>query len=344
VRRPGYTAPSRRRSAISEAPRRAVAFGRIDTEDDEVYYVGYNAIWDDRSDILVVNWQAPVAQPYFGASTEVPMGLVRRRDFTVTEQNQITEFDDLVFAELAAQVAELEEPSDALLKDLARTRTGEMLDIVRTIQAAQFAIVSAPLDQLLVVQGGPGTGKTAIALHRVSWLLFNHRQELKPADVLIVGPNRTFVRYIKGVLPSLGDRDVDQRSLTELAPAVAIGRGESNEVARLKGDLRMVGLINRGLADRISVPREFSRCQPVPQPSASSETPWTPWPPRSSGSGRGPTSQVDRRCAGGFESTRRGERVRPRLPTHSTASSSGYGPNLRRQRFCRTCSVPKHVC
>lgn len=255
-------------------PEEAVAFGRMDTEDAETFYVGYNAIWNNDRDILVVNWQAPIAEPYFLANTSDAMGLVRRREFTVDEQNQISEFEDLLFANLLADVARLQGregpvqqelermparvpfnvPSDALLSDLERRRTGDMQDIVRTIQAAQFGIISEPLNQLLVVQGGPGTGKTAIGLHRVSWLLFRHQDELKPADVLVVGPNRTFVRYIKGVLPSLGDRDIDQLPLTDLAPAVMTGRTEDHDLLRLKGELRMMSLVDRGLADRIAVP------------------------------------------------------------------------------------------
>jgi hypothetical protein len=129
-----------------------------------------------------------------------------------------------------------------------------MGDIVRTIKAAQHRVFRAGLDQLLVVQGGPGTGKTVVALHRVSWLLYNHRDTLRPSDVLVVGPNPTFVRYIRNVLPSLGDRDVQQLPLAALGPEVRLGRVEPPEVVALKGSARMAGLLDRALAQRVSMP------------------------------------------------------------------------------------------
>jgi DNA helicase IV len=245
------------------APGSAVAFGRMDTDQDETWYVGYHAIWDDQSDILVVNWQAPIATPFYEANVDDPMDLRLRRDFS-TEGNKILEFQDVVFDEtLRADVARLLEPaegpgpiSDALLEDLERHRTGEMQDIVRTIQQAQYRLIRADLDQLLVIQGGPGTGKTAVALHRLSWLLFNHRDKLTPDNVLVVGPNPTFIRYIQKVLPGLGDRAIRQSALTGLVPDVQFGATEGSDLAKLKGDSRMERLVDRGLQDRISVPDE----------------------------------------------------------------------------------------
>jgi DNA helicase IV len=175
-------------------PGSAVAFGRIDTDEDDTHYVGYHAIWDDQNDILVVNWQAPIASAYYEASTRDPCGLLLRRDFTTTN-NTIVEFHDSVFdasrLESLASESESEVPpiSDALREDLERHRTGEMQDIVRTIEQTQYELIRASPDQLLIIQGGPGTGKTVVALHRVSWLLFNHRDRIGPGDVLVVGPN-----------------------------------------------------------------------------------------------------------------------------------------------------------
>lgn len=242
-------------------PEEAVAFGRIDFADpvdgNKAFYVGYNGIWDD-TDVLVVNWRADVARPYYEATHEDPQGLLRKRSY-VCEKNTILDFDDVVFAELAARITALGlsgiEPDDHLLKELARNRTGEMREIVRTIQAAQFAIVRSSFDQLLVVQGGPGTGKTAVALHRVSWLLYPPNQTgLGTQDVLVVGPNRTFVRYIRAVLPSLGDHDVRHVDIGNLGAAqVRLGRTEQPHVAKLKGDKRMAGLLDRGLQQRIRV-------------------------------------------------------------------------------------------
>lgn len=238
-------------------PDEAVAFGRMDTDDEEIWYIGKHAIHDDDQDPLVINWKVPAAQPYYAATASNPAGVVRKRSFT-SGGNTIINFDDVVFAQLSEDVAQLEEQTidDALLQGLERHRGGEMVDIVQTIQAAQYDLLRADKDQLLVIEGGPGTGKTAIGLHRVSWLLFNHHDELDPHDVLIVGPNRTFVRYIRQVLPGLGDTDVVQVDLHQLGPTVRGGRNERDEVALVKGELRMQGLIQRALAERVRRPND----------------------------------------------------------------------------------------
>ncbi len=233
-------------------PDDAVAVGRMDDEDGGTLYVGYQTIFDDDSEVLVVNWQAPAAARYFTATHADAVGLVMKRSFE-TAGNTIESYADVVFRQLAAAVAELEAPDDALLEDLNRDRTGQMHDIVRTIQAAQFDLVRAPLDEMLIIQGGPGTGKTAVALHRVSWLLYNHRGALDPEDVLIVGPTPTFTRYTRLVLPSLGDTNVAQRDIGQFHPPVKRGRLEDVEITRLKGDGRMAGLLRRALYDRVGV-------------------------------------------------------------------------------------------
>ena len=239
----------------------SVAVGRTDNELDESMYVGYHAVFDDDAEVLVVNWQAPAAAPFYKASAADPLGLVRKRTFDC-HGNKIIGFDDVVFAQLADAIAGLEwgaaytgeSPDAALLADLEKSRTGEMQEIVRTIQAAQHDLISAPLDEVLIIQGGPGTGKTAVALHRVSWLLFNYRDRLAPSDVLVVGPNPTFTRYIRTLLPALGDTSVEQRDIRQLAPSAVSGRVEPSEVSALKGDERMAGLLSRALDGRIGVP------------------------------------------------------------------------------------------
>jgi DNA helicase IV len=236
------------------APDSAVAVGRLDLEPAESRYIGRDAIWEG-ADVLVVSWQARAAAPFYTASVDDPVGVSRKRTFK-TEGNTVVDFEDLVFEQLAEDIAALDEPSvsDALLDDLKRSRTGEMHEIVATIQAAQYELLRSDLDQLLVVQGGPGTGKTVVALHRVSWLLYNHPDRLSSEQVLVVGPSSTFVRYIRGVLPALGDRDIDQRDLAGLAPKVRLGRHENADLTRLKGEPRMKALIERGLRDRIGLP------------------------------------------------------------------------------------------
>ncbi|WP_104161519.1 ATP-binding domain-containing protein [Arthrobacter sp. ZGTC212] len=241
-----------------------VAFGRMDLDDGEIYYVGKYPVFDDEKNLLVVNWQSPAAAAYNQATARDPLGLLRKRSFDA-ERNRITDFQDTVFKELAQAVAELEQwqtPDDSLLAAMSEKRNGQMTDIVRTIQAAQDKIVRMDKDRLLIVQGGPGTGKTAVALHRVSWLLFNYMEELQPDDVLVIGPNPTFTRYIRRVLPDLGDNDVVQQALPEmLAPGTDVRAGESDTIAALKGSAIMADVIATGLADRIREPKGPVRIQ-----------------------------------------------------------------------------------
>ncbi|HET6953956.1 MAG TPA: ATP-binding domain-containing protein [Acidimicrobiales bacterium] len=233
-------------------PDEAIAFGRIEAADSR-WYIGKGAIWDDDNELVVVNWQAPIAAPFYTATPDDPAGLDARRLFRCSG-NQIREIEDLVFRDLADAIADGREPepvlTDALLDALGSARSGELGDIVATIQAAQYGVISRDIDQLLVVQGGPGTGKTVVGLHRVSWLLFNRRDRLEANDVLIVGPNPAFVHYISSVLPSLGDVAVLQLPLRALGPQVRVGRVDPPALARLKGDRRLLRLILRGLRQR----------------------------------------------------------------------------------------------
>jgi DNA helicase IV len=233
-------------------PDEAIAFGRIEAADDR-WYIGKGAIWDDDNDLVVVNWQAPIAAPFYTATPDHPEGLDARRLFRCTG-NQIREIEDLVFRDLADAIANGREPepvlTDSLLDALGSARSGELGDIVATIQAAQYDVISRDLDQLLVVQGGPGTGKTVVGLHRVSWLLFNRRDRLEANDVLIVGPNPAFVHYISAVLPTLGEEAVVQLPLRALGPRVRVGRVDPPALRRLKGDRRMLRLILRGMRHR----------------------------------------------------------------------------------------------
>ena len=173
----------------------AVAIGRFETE-SETLYVGKRRISDDDGEPLVINWQAPAAEPFYRATFDEPVGVLRKRSYT-TDKNRVLDFDETVFADLAARVAALTSNehdgiNDAVLRDLDEDRTGEMRDIVQTIHASQYHLIRQPLDRLLIVQGGPGTGKSVVALHRVSWLLFNE-ESLKPSDV-VPGPRRPAVR------------------------------------------------------------------------------------------------------------------------------------------------------
>ena len=233
-------------------PDEAIAFGRIDA-DEARWYIGKGAIWDDDNELVVVNWQAPIAAPFYTATPEQPEGLDARRLYRCSG-NQIREIEELMFREVATAIADGRPPapvlSDALLDSLGAARAGELGNIVATIQAAQYDVISRPLDELLIVQGGPGTGKTVVGLHRVSWLLFNRRDRLEARDVLVVGPNPAFVRYIASVLPALGEEAVVQLPIQSLGPRVRIGRVDPPELRRLKGDRRLLRVVLRGLRNR----------------------------------------------------------------------------------------------
>lgn len=234
----------------------AVAFGRTDDQSGDTLYIGRHLIRDDTAEVLVINWQAPAAAPYFRASPADPHGLSRKRMFAC-EGNTIQSFTEVEFTEDGVVGAPVMD--EALLVELARDRTGVMRDIVATIQAAQYDLIRAPLERVLVIEGGPGTGKTAVALHRVSWLLFQYHDRLAAGDVLVIGPHPTFMRYLREVLPGLGDDQVELRDVARLAPEVRRGRSEPPEVSRLKGEARMARLLARALAARVGEPEPAER-------------------------------------------------------------------------------------
>lgn len=240
-------------------PSSGVAFGRIDTDDLETFYIGYEPIWDDEHNVLVCSWKAPVSTSWYRATHDDPNDLRRRRQFIV-DANTIEEIIDSVFDEsLLDESYTPPEFKDALLTELERGRTGSMNDIVQTIQARQDEVMRAPLDRLLVVQGGPGTGKTVVALHRAAVLLYEHREQLTRERLLVVGPNQAFMRYVEQVLPTLGERSVTQLSIGALSPlrprSLAV---DSEAAARLKGDEVMAEVIQRAVRDREQVPDEAS--------------------------------------------------------------------------------------
>lgn len=238
--------------------REAVAFGRIDDGSEEPLYIGNELITDEEHDILVINWRTKAAEPFYRATAADPQGLVRKRSF-VCDGNTITDFADVHFRQLAEDIQALDGPDGLLLAELDRARDGTMHEIVATIQAAQYELIRSPVDRTLVIEGGPGTGKTAVALHRVSWLLYNHRDKFGAADIVVVGPNPAFTRYVRTVLPELGDAEVEHTDIGRFAPAVLRGRPEPVEVRRLKGDARMAGLLARALEARIGAPDPAER-------------------------------------------------------------------------------------
>jgi DNA helicase IV len=216
-------------------------------------YVGRIAVTDDEQRPLVVDWRAPVAEPFYRATAIEPMGVARRRHFLTRPRDgrTIAGIDDEVFDRVAVEDEGLTVIGEgALLAALERERTGRMGDIVATIQAEQDEAIRASMPGILVVAGGAGTGKTAVALHRAAYLLYTHRRQLGTQGVLLVGPNSIFLRYIDQVLPSLGEDDVALATPIGLKPRYNVRAEDRPEVAKIKGDARMARVVEKALRDR----------------------------------------------------------------------------------------------
>jgi DNA helicase IV len=234
-----------------------LCFGRLDLADCTRRYVGRLGLADDDREPLLVDWRAPAARSFYRATPADHSGVVRRRHLR-TKGRVVVDFED--------DVLDLDALSDdersglsgeaALLASLNASRTGRMGDIVATIQAEQDRIIRSELRGILVVEGGPGTGKTAVALHRAAYLLYTHRERLARRGVLVVGPNPTFLRYIERVLPSLGETGVLLATTAELYPGVTATATEPPEAAALKGEERMAGVLAAAVADRQRLPGE----------------------------------------------------------------------------------------
>jgi len=232
-----------------------LVFGRVDLRTGGSLHIGRLAVADEDNEPLVVDWRAPAAEPFYRATARHDMGLARRRHLIMRGRRVVGVDDELLGDYTGTDTGDDGDPGmvlvgeGALLAALDRSRTGRMGDIVATIQREQDEIIRAPLAGALVVQGGPGTGKTAVALHRAAYLLYTHRFPLERAGVLLVGPNRIFLRYIEQVLPALGEHSVTLATPASLV-ATPVRASESGPAARLKGDVRMAGLITRAIGDR----------------------------------------------------------------------------------------------
>ncbi|MFH9469005.1 HelD family protein [Streptomyces clavifer] len=235
----------------------SLCFGRIDLSDGATHHIGRIGIREDDTEHtpLLIDWRAPVARPFYLATGHTPMGLRRRRHLT-TEGRVVTELHDEILDVGDQERTGFEDPSgDAvLLAAVNSVRTGRMGDIVRTIQAEQDRIVRAPHRGVLVVEGGPGTGKTAVALHRAAFLLYEHRELLAKRAVLIVGPNPAFLRYIGEVLPALGETGVLLATQAELFPGVHARGTETPRAAAVKGGEHMAEALALAVRDRQRLP------------------------------------------------------------------------------------------
>ncbi|MEY2567161.1 MAG: hypothetical protein QOE35_1690 [Actinomycetota bacterium] len=238
---------ARRLASLSDTGR-PLCFGRIDTESDESWYIGRRHVEDARADPVVIEWRAPVAEPYYRAGGADRHGLTRRRQFLLDGRRLLSIADDVFGAEGAAGTDNVR-GREALIAELERSRAGEMLDIVSTIQPEQDALIRSEMAGLMAVQGGPGSGKTAVGLHRAAFLLYSY-PDLVRRNVLVVGPNRQFLRYIAAVLPSLGEEAVVQTTLRDLYGRIRITVTDDEPTQRDKGDVAMVTAIADALASR----------------------------------------------------------------------------------------------
>jgi DNA helicase IV len=245
------------RLAQLEAVEPGLCFGRLDLLGGEQLHVGRIGLTDDHLDTMLVDWRAPAAEPFYRATPAEPYGVIRRRHLR-TRGREVLDVEDDVFdvEDLTDADRETLGGGGALLAALNASRTGRMRDIVATIQAEQDRVIRAEPSGVLVVQGGPGTGKTAVALHRAAYLLYTHRERLARSGVLVVGPGPAFVRYIEQVLPSLGETGVLLSTVEGLVPDIEVSGRDSNEVATLKADLRMAELVEAAVTARQRLPDE----------------------------------------------------------------------------------------
>ncbi|GAA5518755.1 hypothetical protein Lsed01_01188 [Demequina sediminis] len=245
------------RIAQLDAVEDRLCFGRLDLRDGERFYVGRIGLSDAEHAPLLTDWRAPAARAFYSATAANPGDVVNRRHLTTQGRRVVAVEDDVLdvdaLREMGADSALAGE--GALLAALGARRTGRMGDIVATIQAEQDAVIRAPMSGALVVQGGPGSGKTAVALHRAAFLLYHHREQLESRGVLLIGPSRTFLRYIDHVLPSLGETGAVSTTLAGLIPGVEASAIEPDESAEIKGRTVMADVIKAAVRERQRVPR-----------------------------------------------------------------------------------------
>ncbi|MFE6038146.1 HelD family protein [Streptomyces sp. NPDC056452] len=249
--------------ALADLSHTPLFFGRLDYRhpvgaqeaegaEGEQFYIGRRHVHDAQGDPMVIDWRAPVSQPFYQASRNNPLDVDRRRRFGYTG-GELTAYED----EHLTDPAETEHTSKLLQAEIERPRVGPMRDIVATIQPEQDEIVRSGLGGTVCVQGGPGTGKTAVGLHRVAYLLYAHRERLARTGTLVIGPNRSFLHYIEQVLPALGELEVKQATVEDLVTAQVEVRGADEAAAAvIKGDARMAEVLRRALRSHVTLPTE----------------------------------------------------------------------------------------
>ena len=248
----------RARSLIDD-PATTLFFGRTDHDDGGRWYIGRRHVADPNGDPVVIDWRADVARSFYRASRTDRMGVVRRRRFGI-ETGRITAYEDEHLTDPTEQAGR----SQILAHEIERPRMGPMRDIVATIQPEQDVIVRAGVETSICIQGAPGTGKTAVGLHRAAWLLYAFRDKLARAGVLVVGPNESFLEHVNAVLPSLGEAQVRHSTVESLVVSspggtttiLAVRGSDVTEVAGLKGDIRMAEVLHSYVWSRIVTPTE----------------------------------------------------------------------------------------
>lgn len=241
--------------ALADLAGTPLFFGRLDylhtTQEGQRFYIGRRHVHDADGDPMVIDWRAPVSQPFYRASRKDPQDVGLRRRFGYTG-GELTAYED----EHLSDPEELERTSRLLQAEIERPRVGPMRDIVATIQPEQDEIVRSDLSGSVCVQGGPGTGKTAVGLHRVAYLLYAHRERLARTGTLVVGPNRSFLQYIEQVLPALGELEVKQATVDDLVAHVEVRGTDVAATAVVKGDARMAEVLRRAVRSHVRLPEE----------------------------------------------------------------------------------------
>jgi DNA helicase IV len=257
----------RRAEALRDLPDTPLFFGRLDYrlapgdgaapdgQAGERFHIGRRHVHDPAGNPVVIDWRAPMSRPFYRASQAEPMGLDRRRRFGFAG-GDLTAYEDEQFGVPGDDHGTV---SRIMIEEIERPRSGPMRDIVATIQPDQDDIVRADADQTICVQGAPGTGKTAVGLHRIAYLLYAHRERMSRRGVLVIGPNRAFLSYIRNVLPALGETDVTQVTMAELVaarPGLRVRAQDEEDAARVKGDARMASVLRRALWAHLAEPAE----------------------------------------------------------------------------------------
>lgn len=248
--------------ALADLSHTPLFFGRLDYlhapgsdlaegAEGERFYIGRRHVHDASGDPMVIDWRAPVSQPFYRASKKDPMDVGLRRRFGYTG-GDLTAYED----EHLSDPAETATTSKLLQQEIERPRVGPMRDIVATIQPEQDEIVRSGLSGSVCVQGGPGTGKTAVGLHRVAYLLYAHRERLARTGTLVIGPNKSFLHYIEQVLPALGELEVKQATVDDLVAHVEVRGSDDAPAAVIKGDARMAQVLRRAVRSHVGIPTE----------------------------------------------------------------------------------------